>query len=49
MNKNETKYNDKEFNVLKKISDFCKNDCGNALNCAEDKCILYRIEKNNHK
>lgn len=34
-----------EEEILNEITNFCGNECGNVLNCAEDECVLYRIEK----
>lgn len=31
--------------VLYLISEWCKNDCSNNLNCSEEYCVLYNIEK----
>ncbi len=31
--------------IFKEISNFCKNECGSSDNCAEDECVLFRIEK----
>lgn len=46
------KYNDyttktlkKEIQILKQISEFCKNECQSSNCCYEDGCVLYRIEK----
>ena len=34
-----------EENILNEITNFCSNECGNTQNCAEEDCVLYRIEK----
>ena len=43
--KNNTKYSDTEYLILNEITGFCNYDCGNKLNCAEEECVLFRIEK----
>ena len=45
MQKNDSKYNDKEYSILQEVSEFCLYECSNKLNCLEEKCILFRIEK----
>ena len=36
---------EKEIKIMNEITDFCENECGNILNCAEEECILFRIEQ----
>lgn len=37
-------YNKKETQILKEISEFCIHECTNLDNCADEECILRRIE-----
>lgn len=37
--------NDKEKQIINEIHNFCKNECGIRESCAEDECVLFRIEK----
>jgi hypothetical protein len=39
-------YSKKEIEIMNEIHSFCKYDCGEGVyNCAEEKCVLWRIEK----
>ena len=38
-------YTEKETQILNETTNFCESECGNVLNCAEEECILFRIEK----
>lgn len=37
-------YNLKENRILDEISEFCIHECTNLDNCADEECILRRIE-----
>lgn len=34
-----------ENQILKQIHNFCANECGNCQHCAEEDCVLFRIER----
>lgn len=38
-------YNEKELKIIDEISWFCIHECTNLDNCADEECILRRIEK----
>jgi hypothetical protein len=41
-----SKYTEKEIQILNQIHCFCKLECGEGLNnCVEENCPLYRIEQ----
>ena len=35
---------ERDNEILKEITDFCR-ECPSNCNCAEEECVLYRIEK----
>lgn len=37
-------YNEKETQILNEISEFCIHECTSLDNCADEECILRRIE-----
>lgn len=41
----ENGYTNLENKILKQIHDFCGKECGNCQNCAEEECVLFRIER----
>ena len=39
-------YSKKERHIMNEIQRFCENQCGEGVsNCAEEECVLFRIEK----
>lgn len=38
-------YKESEQKILKQITDFCANECGECTCCPEGECVLYRIQK----
>ena len=38
-------YSREEIEILDEIVNYCESECPNTLNCKENKCVLFRIEK----